>query len=202
MTVRESDGSVIQFQYGEDSLDVTKCQYLKPGKLEYLAENFDSAYLAEDVARALEHTDQKAVEKARKKLKKWKKSNSRKAGQRRSGFLEFCNKFGDGVADAEGYSCKAIGEGNEDGGCRVSRSNASRALLDTYLKARGESEDLAKLARDAAPCPAPMVTHLEQTSHLGSLTERVDSLIEDYLDSRDTSGTLQGHPSFPKDRFR
>merc|ERR1719341_707007 len=138
MTVRESDGSVIQFQYGEDSLDVTKSQYLKPGKLDYLAENIDSAYRAEDVARALEHTDQKAVEKAEK---------------RRSGFLEFCNNFGDGVAEAEGYSCRKIGEGSEDGGCRVSRSNASRALLDTYLKARGESEDLAKLARDAAPCP-------------------------------------------------
>ena len=202
MTVRESDGSVIQFQYGEDSLDVTKSQFLKPGKLDYLAENIDSAYRAEDVARALEHTDQKAVEKAKKKLKKWKKSNSRKAGKRRSGFLEFCNKFGDGVAEAEGYSCRAIGEGSEDGGCRVSRSNASRALLDTYLKARGESEDLAKLARDAAPCPAPMVTHLPQTSHLGSLTERVDSLIEDYLGSRDTSEKIQGHPVFPKDRFR
>ena len=195
MTVRESDGSVIQFQYGEDSLDVTKSQFLKPGKLDYLAENIDSAYRAEDVARALEHTDQKAVDKAKKKLKKWKKSNLRKAGKRRSGFLEFCNKFGDGVAGVDGYDCKLVGEGGEDGGCRVSRSNASLALLDTYMRARGESEDLAKLERDAAPCPAPMVTHLPQTSHLGSLTERVDSLIEDYLSSRDTS-------NFPTDRFR
>merc|ERR1719180_718787 len=48
-----------------------------------------------------------------------------------------------------------------------------------------------------------MVNHLPQSSHLGSLTERVDSLIEDYLGSRgDISTKLQGHPSFPADRFR
>ena len=43
-TVRESDGSVVQFKYGEDSLDVCKLQYLKAGKLQYLADNMDSAY--------------------------------------------------------------------------------------------------------------------------------------------------------------
>ena len=196
MTVRESDGSVIQFQYGEDSLDVAKSQFLKPGKLDYLADNMDSAYQAEDVTRALQHTDQKAVDKAKKKLKKWKKANSRKAGTRRSGFLEFCDKFGDGVAGVEGYSCKVIGAGSDDGGCRVSRGNASQALVDTFTKAREQGEEtLAKLSRDAAPCPPPMVNHLPQNSHLGSITERVDALIEDYLGSRDS-------PSFNKDKFR
>ena len=29
LTVRDSDGSVIQFQYGEDGLAVDKCTYLK-----------------------------------------------------------------------------------------------------------------------------------------------------------------------------
>ena len=30
---RDCDNSVVQFQYGEDSLDVCKSQYIKPSKL-------------------------------------------------------------------------------------------------------------------------------------------------------------------------
>jgi len=39
-TVRDSDGSVIQFNYGEDSVDVVKSSYL--GKLTFLAQNVDN----------------------------------------------------------------------------------------------------------------------------------------------------------------
>ena len=43
-TVRDSDGSVIQFLYGEDGLDVTKASYLKydqsdKNQTKYLIEN-------------------------------------------------------------------------------------------------------------------------------------------------------------------
>jgi DNA-directed RNA polymerase beta' subunit len=39
MTVRDSDKSIIQFQYGEDSLDVCKSQYLIPDQMKFLYEN-------------------------------------------------------------------------------------------------------------------------------------------------------------------
>jgi len=39
MTVRDSDKSVIQFQYGEDSLDVCKSRYLRSGQLKFLYDN-------------------------------------------------------------------------------------------------------------------------------------------------------------------
>merc|ERR1711990_1125073 len=73
MTVRESDGSVIQFKYGEDSLDVCKMQYLKPSKLQYLADNLDSAYNKDAVALAKQATDEKGLEKAKKSHSKWQK---------------------------------------------------------------------------------------------------------------------------------
>ena len=41
-TVRDSDNSVVQFQYGEDSLDVGKCQYIKPDRLRDLANNLEA----------------------------------------------------------------------------------------------------------------------------------------------------------------
>ena len=64
-TVRESDGSVVQFKYGEDSLDVCKLQYLKAGKLQYLADNMDSAYNKEGVERAKDVSDHKGLKIAR-----------------------------------------------------------------------------------------------------------------------------------------
>ena len=49
LTVRDSDGSVIQFQYGEDSLDVCKSQYLKKGKqLGFLVDNRASVMADKD----------------------------------------------------------------------------------------------------------------------------------------------------------
>jgi DNA-directed RNA polymerase beta' subunit len=39
MTVRDSDKSIIQFQYGEDSLDVCKSQYLRNDQMKFLYEN-------------------------------------------------------------------------------------------------------------------------------------------------------------------
>jgi hypothetical protein len=39
MTVRDSDKSIIQFQYGEDSLDVCKSQYLRSDQMKFLYDN-------------------------------------------------------------------------------------------------------------------------------------------------------------------
>ena len=39
MTVRDSDKSIIQFQYGEDSLDVCKSKYIRSGQMKFLYEN-------------------------------------------------------------------------------------------------------------------------------------------------------------------
>ncbi len=39
-TVRDSDGSIVQFYYGDDGLDPTKVGYLK--KLDFFVDNFGS----------------------------------------------------------------------------------------------------------------------------------------------------------------
>lgn len=38
-TVRDCDGSIIQFYYGEDGMDVCKAQFLDPSQIHVLAEN-------------------------------------------------------------------------------------------------------------------------------------------------------------------
>ena len=40
-TVRDHDHSVIQFQYGEDGVDVAKSPYLKPPQFSFILDNFE-----------------------------------------------------------------------------------------------------------------------------------------------------------------
>ena len=44
LTVRDSDGSVIQFRYGEDSLDATKCRYINKDQFDFLRDNEKVSY--------------------------------------------------------------------------------------------------------------------------------------------------------------
>lgn len=39
MQVRDSDGSVIQFYYGEDGMDITKARFLSEKQFPFLADN-------------------------------------------------------------------------------------------------------------------------------------------------------------------
>lgn len=39
LTVRDSDGSVVQFLYGEDGLDIPKTQFLQSKQFPFIAEN-------------------------------------------------------------------------------------------------------------------------------------------------------------------
>ncbi|KAI8069916.1 hypothetical protein BC940DRAFT_17801 [Gongronella butleri] len=68
-TVRDSDGSVLQFQYGEDSLDVIKAKYLN--QFSFSAHNFESLSQKYNPKAALASLETKEGEAyARKALKK------------------------------------------------------------------------------------------------------------------------------------
>merc|ERR1719419_283189 len=184
MTVRESDGSVIQFQYGEDSLDVTKAQYLKPGTLEYLAENMQSAFNKEDVVCSKAVTDLKGVKKAKKELKKWKKKHRNDVG-RQGTFLEFCNRYRSHIEHVTGYKDIALKGDTE---LKINRSKSATALVETYCNAPKDSEEFKEIIKESARCPPPVTDAFYPSCHFGSLTEKVDSLIEDYISSRKASG--------------
>lgn len=41
LTVRDSDGSVVQFLYGEDGLDIPKTQFLQPRQFPFIQDNYE-----------------------------------------------------------------------------------------------------------------------------------------------------------------
>nr|CAG4636748.1 EOG090X00BV [Ceriodaphnia reticulata] len=87
-TVRDSDGLVLQFLYGEDGLDIGKSQYLNEKGIPFLVDNRECVRLA-DVSVS-DVCDQKEVNSAQKAVKRWlKKHGSLRKQERKSGFLNF-----------------------------------------------------------------------------------------------------------------
>src|SRR5690242_7241307 len=76
LTVRDSDGSVIQFQYGEDGLAVEKCTYLKEAYYPFLVANQTSILRKDEYSRIVDmcgSTKEKPIIKSLKKIRAWRK---------------------------------------------------------------------------------------------------------------------------------
>jgi DNA-directed RNA polymerase beta' subunit len=74
-TVRSSDGSLIQFRYGEDSLDPTKTQFLEQFK--FIARNFDGFAAKYNTAEAIQALDVSASVRAQRAINKQRKRVAR-----------------------------------------------------------------------------------------------------------------------------
>ncbi|KAK8771070.1 hypothetical protein V5799_025688 [Amblyomma americanum] len=68
-TVRDSDGSVIQFQYGEDGLDVLKMQMLKPSQFPVLIKNSQALVNREETERCCHATDSHQLYRAKRAVR-------------------------------------------------------------------------------------------------------------------------------------
>ena len=66
LTVRENDGSIVQFMYGEDGADVLNTKYLD--KFEFLEQNFNS--LVKAGSNILKKTDFETIPDHKKKTKR------------------------------------------------------------------------------------------------------------------------------------
>lgn len=72
LTVRDSDKSVIQFNYGDDGMDVTKAQFLKKKQMAFLADNCKTIIDKETIKQLKETED---YEKLKEHIKKVRKKN-------------------------------------------------------------------------------------------------------------------------------
>jgi len=170
-TVRDScDGSVIQFQYGEDGLDVLKSQYIKPSQFDFLADNKDIIYDAKSVEMAKNAIrDPKALEKYRDKQDKAKKAKEKGTTnvKRSNGFLKYCeDKFEDDIK--ENY--------NKIADFKNGRSHRAVRLEKSWR----DYEKKSKYEKKAGKMPDPTPSKFRPDSNFGSVTDTIDKMIEDY----------------------
>ncbi|OZC04967.1 RNA polymerase Rpb1, domain 5 [Onchocerca flexuosa] len=95
-TVRDHDGSVVQFRYGEDGMDVCKSTFMNSKQFDFLADNMQvlrSHILPIDYDE--NDWDLKKCEKAYKKIKKWRRKYGVKNNGKiyTSGYVEFSKEY-------------------------------------------------------------------------------------------------------------
>ncbi|XP_076439976.1 DNA-directed RNA polymerase I subunit RPA1-like [Babylonia areolata] len=154
MTVRDSDGSVIQFLYGEDGLEVAKTSLLQEKQLPFLLKN------QQVFGSSIEHaTKTKPVEKHKKKISKWQKKHQRREG-RTSGFLDFCSRQSSAVVNGDAEVSKATGR------------SAHSKVLEVEWRAL-DSRQRHKFLKKHRPCPDPVLSKFWPQQCSGVLSEKM-----------------------------
>ncbi|KAM6179358.1 DNA-directed RNA polymerase I subunit RPA1 isoform 2-T2 [Erethizon dorsatum] len=166
LTVRDSDGSVVQFLYGEDGLDIPKTPFLQPKQFPFLASNYEvivkSKHLQEVLSRG---ESQKALRHVRA-IKKWHSKHS-SALPRRGAFLSYSQKIQAAV--------RAL---NLEGKNQNGRSPEAQQMLQMWYELDEQSR--RKYQKKAAPCPDPSLSVWRPDIYLASVSETFEKKVDDY----------------------
>ncbi|XP_004925181.2 DNA-directed RNA polymerase I subunit RPA1 [Bombyx mori] len=169
-TVRDADSSIIQFAYGEDGLDVLKCQFLKQDQFEFLDKNSNAVVSKSVIKKLKENVDGNDVLKLQKSLKKWKKRNGNPLQKVRvSGFSQF--------------SVLARNEIELDDLPTDRTRDPYYWELEKKWREMDEDEKQQYIRK---PCPDPISSKSPQFK-FGVINEQLDNIIQNYLKNRSNS---------------
>ncbi|ESP05212.1 hypothetical protein LOTGIDRAFT_152026 [Lottia gigantea] len=166
LSVRDSDGSIVQFYYGDDGLDVQHTPFLQPKQFPFLVQNKHT-----DSTNTIptDKSKHKKVKKTKKRIKKWKKSNSESevCKQYKSGFLQFC--------------CDNCSELTIDSGGNKTQNGRSKSAILLCKKWRElNEEEKYKYEKNTVACPDPVFTHTWPHEDTGVRSEKLDYIIDKY----------------------
>lgn len=171
-TVRDADSSVIQFAYGEDGLDVLKCQFLRKDQFPFLDTN-SSAVVSKSVIKKLnaDESNIKTIAKFQKTLKKWKKRNGNPFEKvRTSGFAQF----------------SAIARKDVD--LDDPPTDRTRDPYYWELEKMWRSlDDEEKQQYTRKSCPDPIPSKMSPEYKFGTINELLEGIIQNYLKNRQES---------------
>lgn len=168
-TVRDSDGSVIQFAYGEDGLDVLKCQYLKKEQLPFLDENSNAVASKSTIKMLKENVDPKVIAKSYKTLKKWtKKHGSPLQKIRTSAFAQFSAQAKSDITPDQPTDTSFI-------------RDPYYWQLEKMWRVL-DDEDKCQYAKKS--CPDPIPSKQSPEYKFGVINEQLDGIIQNYLKNR------------------
>uniref|UniRef100_A0A3Q1IV52 DNA-directed RNA polymerase subunit n=1 Tax=Anabas testudineus TaxID=64144 RepID=A0A3Q1IV52_ANATE len=166
LTVRDSDGSVIQFLYGEDGLDIPKTQFLQPRQFPFIEENYEVIKRSQGLDKVLARLDPQSAAKHFAAIQRWKEKRDL-ACPRRGAFLLFSQK-NFSVADLRLTDlAKLIG-----------------TTLHPQVVQQWRSMDEAsrsKYMKKSSPCPEPSLGLFRPDICFGSVSENFHNITEKYL---------------------
>ncbi|NXP82126.1 RPA1 polymerase, partial [Ramphastos sulfuratus] len=189
LTVRDSDGSVVQFLYGEDGLDIPKTQFLQPEQFPFIADNYEVIQKANHLDEALARMESHQANQQFKAIKKWQ-ARHQSSVQREGGFLLFAQKKLTGV--------KAQTAGGE---IRNGRDPATLQVLQMWYDL--DEKKRRKYLKKAAKCPDPSLGVWRPDTHFASVSETFEKEVADYVSKWESESRRSCvHPALPADRLK
>ncbi|XP_027978222.1 DNA-directed RNA polymerase I subunit RPA1 [Eumetopias jubatus] len=166
LTVRDSDGSVVQFLYGEDGLDIPKTQFLQPKQFPFLASNYEVIMKSKHLHEVLSRADPQKALRHFRAIKKWQSKHSHGL-LRKGAFLNYSQRIQAAV--------KAL---NLEGGNQNGRSLGTHQILKMW----GELDEQSrrKYQKKAAPCPDPSLAVWRPDIYFASVSETFEKKMDDY----------------------
>ncbi|MBZ3870003.1 DNA-directed RNA polymerase I subunit RPA1 [Sciurus carolinensis] len=177
LTVRDSDGSVVQFLYGEDGLDIPKTQFLQPRQFPFLASNYQVIMRSKHLQEALSRADPAKALGHFRALRRWR-SKHPQGPQRTGAFLSFSRKMQGAV--------KALGLA---GRTQNGRSAEAQQMLQMWREL--DERRRQRLQKKAAPCPDPSLAVWRPDIYLASVSERFEKQVDDF--SQGWAGAQKQH---------
>uniref|UniRef100_A0A3Q2QBA7 DNA-directed RNA polymerase subunit n=1 Tax=Fundulus heteroclitus TaxID=8078 RepID=A0A3Q2QBA7_FUNHE len=171
LTVRDSDGSVIQFLYGEDGLDIPKTQFLQPRQFPFIEDNYEVIRRSQNLDNVVARLDTHSANRHFAAIQRWK------AKREMASFLMFCQKKLAKLREA----------------MQVTEPLASQdpAVLQLVKDWRSLDEaSRAKYRKRSSRCPEPSLGLFRPDVCFGSVSENFHDITENYLQNK--SGSTEG----------
>uniref|UniRef100_A0AAA9RXR3 DNA-directed RNA polymerase subunit n=1 Tax=Bos taurus TaxID=9913 RepID=A0AAA9RXR3_BOVIN len=166
LTVRDSDGSVVQFLYGEDGLDIPKTQFLQPKQFPFLTSNYEVIMKSKHLHEVLSRADPQKALRHFRAIKKWHSKHSNTL-LRKGAFLNYSQKIQAAV--------KAL---NLEGTNQNGRSPETYQMLRMWAELDEQSR--RKYQKKAAPCPDPSLSVWRPDIYFASVSETFEKKMDDY----------------------
>uniref|UniRef100_A0A4W6DTX0 DNA-directed RNA polymerase n=1 Tax=Lates calcarifer TaxID=8187 RepID=A0A4W6DTX0_LATCA len=169
LTVRDSDGSVVQFLYGEDGLDISKTQFLQPRQFPFIEDNYEVIHRSQGLDKILARLDPQTASQHFAAIQRWK-AKRELACPRRGAFLLFSQK--------KSAKLKQTEQTTEPGSALTQQWHS----LDEASR--------SKYSRKSSRCPEPSLGLFRPDVCFGSVSENFHDITEKYLQNTASSFSL------------
>ncbi|XP_077171658.1 DNA-directed RNA polymerase I subunit RPA1 isoform X2 [Paroedura picta] len=188
LTVRDSDGSIVQFLYGEDGLNVPKIQFLQPKQFPFIVENYKIIEKSKHLDEVLLKTDPRHAKEQFSSIKRWQVKH--RHSSRKGAFLLFSQKKLASVT-AQIPSRELIN----------GREAKTIQLLEMWNELSKTRR--SKYQKKAAKCPDPCLGIWQPDIYLASVSETFEKDVENFLTEWNTQDKLSYRkPELSSERLR
>ncbi|NXW88671.1 RPA1 polymerase, partial [Alopecoenas beccarii] len=189
LTVRDSDGSVVQFLYGEDGLDIPKTQFLQPEQFPFIAENYEVIQKTNHLDEALARMESHQANQQFKAIKKWR-ARHQNAVQREGGFLLFAQK-----------KMASVKAQTPEGEVKYGRDPATLQLLKMWYEL--DEKKRRKYLKKTNKCPDPSLGVWRPDTYFASVSETFENGVEAYINKWESENTKSYvHPTLSSERLK